>query len=93
MIERVSRYYDGPLAQLNHKYSGAPTIAVFRKFKDEIETTYVEYTWTEGDNYGEFAEKHLGGAKYWWEILDVNPTITDPLSIAPGTRIYIPYGY
>lgn len=93
MIERESRYFDGPLAQIRHKSTNQPTITVFRKFKDQIETTYIEYTWVEGDNFGTFAEKYLGGSKYWWEILDVNPSITDPFSIAPGTRIYIPYGY
>lgn len=93
MIERVSRYYDGPLAQVNHKYTNQPTIAVFRKFKDSIETKYYEYTWVEGDTFGYFANKHLGGAKYWWEILDINPNITDPFAIEPGTKIYIPYGY
>jgi hypothetical protein len=93
MIERVSRYYDGPLAQINHKSTGQPTIAVFRKFKEEIQTRYYEYTWKDGDTLGFFADKYLGGSKYWWEIMELNPDITDPFNIAPGTKVYIPYGY
>ena len=36
MIERVSRYYDGPLAQVKHKYTGEYTISVFRDFPNDV---------------------------------------------------------
>ena len=93
MIERVSRYYDGPLAQPLHKYSEQPTIAVFRKFPESSTVRYTEYTWVEGDSFSSLAEKYLGGAKFWWEILEIHPTITDPFNIAPGTVIKVPSGY
>lgn len=93
MIERTSRYFDGPLAQPKAKYTGTPTIAVFRKFSPTITTLYGHYIWVEGDTYGALAEKYLGGAKYWWEILEINPTLTDPFAIEPGTSIRVPYGY
>ena len=91
MIERVSRYYDGPLAQPKHKYTGLPTIAVYRKFPESITVPYVMYIWKDGDSYGALAETYLGGAKYWWKILELNPTLTDPFSIEPGTRITLRY--
>lgn len=93
MIERVSRYYDGPLAQLPQKYTASPTIAVFRKFPETISTSYAQYTWVDGDTFSSISHSVKGGAKFWWEILDINPTITDPFSIEPGTKIYVPYGY
>ena len=92
MIERVSRYYDGPLAQPTHKYTGEPTIAVFRAFPESISASYSEYVWKEGDTLGAFAEKYLGGSKYWWEIMEINHEITDPFGILPGTVIRVPRG-
>lgn len=91
MIERASRYYDGPLAQPVKKYTGEPTIAVFRKFPESVTTAYIEYEWKDGDTYSALSYSINAGTKFWWEILDINPTITDPFSITPGTKIYIPY--
>jgi nucleoid-associated protein YgaU len=91
MIERVSRYYDGPLAQPKHKYTSLPTIAVYRKFSESTTINYATYTWQDGDNYGALAERYLRNAKYWWKILEVNPMLTDPFSITPGIRITMPY--
>lgn len=93
MIERVSRYYDGPLAQPTKKYTNEPTIAVFRKFPESTVTFYMEYTWKEGDSLAALSEAVGPGSKYWWNILDINPNITDPFSLTPGTKIYLPYGY
>lgn len=93
MIERISRYYDGPLAQPKQKYTGNPTIAVFRKFPESVKTAYIEYVWKDGDTFSGLTHAITDGAKFWWEVLDINPTITDPFSITPGTKIYLPYGY
>jgi nucleoid-associated protein YgaU len=91
MIERVSRYYDGPLAQPKQKYTSLPTIAVYRKFAESTATSYATYTWKEGDSYAALADRFFGNSKYWWKILEINPTLTDPFSITPGTRITMPY--
>lgn len=93
MIERVSRYYDGPLAQPKKKYTDEPTIAVFRKFPESKYVAYVEYVWKEGDTFAALSYAMNSGTKYWWNILDINPTITDPFSIEPGTKVYLPYVY
>jgi len=92
MIERVSRYYDGPLAQIKQKYTGNYTIAVYRRFPEARSVKFVEYTWVDGDSFGALAKVYLGNSKYWWEILEINPEIIDPINIAPGTVIRIPYG-
>lgn len=92
MIENVSRYYDGPLTQIKHKYTGVYTIGVFRKFPSSKTVKYIEYTWVYGDSLGALAEQFGDGSKYWWEIMEINPDITDPFKIEPGTIIRIPYG-
>jgi len=92
MIERVSRYYDGPLSQTAHKYTGDPAISVYRAFSTSKKIRYVEYTWVDGDNIAVLAQAYGLGAKYWWEIMEINPEIDDPFNIAPGTTIRVPYG-
>ena len=91
MIERVSRYYDGPLAQVKHKYTGDYTIAVFREFPTDVTYKYIDYVWKDGDSLGELAKNFIGHSKYWWQILEINQLISDPFSIEPGTVIKVPY--
>jgi hypothetical protein len=91
-IERVSRYYDGPLSQTQHKYTGDYVISVYRAFPDKPEIKYVQHVWQDGDNFATLAEAFKLGPKYWWEILDINPEVLDPFAIVPGTLIRIPYG-
>jgi LysM repeat protein len=92
MIERVSRYYDGPLTQTPHKYTGDYIISVFRSFPDSRTVNYITYTWKEGDSLSRLSETFGVGAKYWWEIMEINPQIADPFDISEGTLIRIPYG-
>jgi len=92
MIERVSRYYDGPLAQTQHKYTDQYIISVFRKFPDSQAINYISYTWKDGDSLPKLSEYYGVGAKYWWEIMDINPEISDPFNILPGTVLRVPYG-
>ena len=92
MIENVSRYYDGPLTQVPHKYTGVYTIGVFRKFAAYNKVKYIEHTWVEGDTLSALSDTYGDGAKYWWEIMEINPEITNPFNIEPGTVIKVPYG-
>lgn len=88
----MSRYYDGPLAQIKQKYTNNYTIAVYRAFPESKSVNFIEYTWVYGDSFGSLAKVYIGDSKYWWEILEINPEILDPFSITPGTKIRIPYG-
>lgn len=92
MIERVSRYYNGPLAQTKQKYTDEYVISVFRKFPTSKSLSYIEYTWKELDTMAHLAERYGNSPKFWWEILEINPSIDDCFSIEPGTVIRIPYG-
>ena len=91
-IERVSRYNDGALAQVLYEHTNTYQITVFRTWPQQVTATFKEYTWVYGDNLAALAERYCGGAKYWWEIMDLNPEITHPLNINPGDVIRVPYG-
>jgi hypothetical protein len=91
-IEIVSRYNDGPLFQLPDKYSSIYNIGVFRKWPSTIQRRYVEHTWEDGDSLGALAARYGDGSKYWWEIMEINPEIINPLNITPGTVVRVPYG-
>ena len=90
MIERESRYYIGPLSQTPNKYTGSYEISVYRAFPATKQVTYTNYTWVDGDSLALLAQRYLKNAKYWWEIMDINPSISDPFNIAPGTVIKVP---
>jgi hypothetical protein len=45
-----------------------------------------------GDNPWDLTERYLNGLKYWPRVQTLNQ-ITDPLHIAPGTRLRIPVGW
>jgi nucleoid-associated protein YgaU len=92
MIERVSRYYDGSLTQTPDKYTDEFVISVFRRFSDSKEVNYITYTWKDGDNLSRLSEVFGVGAKYWWEIMEINPEIQDPFDIPAGTILRVPYG-
>ena len=89
-IERVSRYNDGPLAQTKYENTGGYAISVYRKWPENKVVNFFNYTWVDGDSLGRLAYDHCGGSKYWWEIMDINPEITDPMELEPGMVIRIP---
>ena len=87
---RGSRYYTAIPQQIKNKTTDQYTTAIYRVFPGTVKIKYVEYTWTDGDTLDYLAAAYLGNSKLWWQILDINPSITNPLSIAPGTVIRIP---
>jgi len=90
-ITRRSRYFTGPLAQIENKSTGNYDIVVFRDFEEVGNVSFFEYTWIFGDNLGTIADKYLLNSLLWWRIMEINPEITDPFSIEPGTVIRVPY--
>lgn len=91
-ISRISRYFDGPLAQIKNKSSDTYDIAVYRKFPKTYSVKYIEYTWVEGDSLAGLANTYLFNPELWWKIMEINPSIADPFSIQPGDVIKVPYG-
>lgn len=92
MITRISRYFDGKLFQPKHKYTGVRHVIVDRVYPAFQKTSYFDHSWVYGDSLGALAEKYLSTSKFWWKIMEINPEISDPFSITPGTVIRIPYG-
>jgi len=92
MITRTSRYYDGPIAQLQDKGDNQYELSVFRKFPTDQPITYITYMWKDRDEVALVANAFKFPPKFWWKIADINPEILDVFNIAPGTIIRIPYG-
>ncbi len=90
-ITRTSRYFEGPLAQIPNKTTGEYDIAVYRDFAPVGEVTFLTHVWVYGDNLSSLAKTYLLSPLLWWRIMEINPEITDPFSIEPGTEIRVPY--
>lgn len=89
MIYLDSRYVDGPLVRAQDARNGDYTVAVLREWPSYA-TRFSIYEWVETDRLDIVAWKLYGNPAFWWKILDVNPEIIDPTSIAPGTQLRIP---
>jgi hypothetical protein len=86
MIYTNSRYYDGPLSQ------DGESISVNRLFPKTRTVRLQAYIWKQNDRIDAIADLYLGNPEYWWKIMDLNPDISDPFFIRPGTAIRLPRG-
>lgn len=91
MIYTDSRYANGRLYRALHPKTEASTLTVARLYPSESANFYY-YTWHERDRIENIAATKLGDSNLWWHIMDYNPEIVDPINIAVGTPIRIPYG-
>jgi len=89
MIYLDSRYADGSLFKAYDSRTDTYELTVFRSFPS-YSVAYFSYTWVETDRLDRVALKFLGATNLWWQIMDINPEIIDPLNIAPGTVLRIP---
>ena len=91
MIREGSRYQTGTLVQVADS-TGVYHRTIFRSVSPQTSQSYTTYVWQDGDRLDALAAKKLNDSELWWMLLDVNPEITDPLSIEAGTVIRIPNG-
>lgn len=91
MIFLDSRYVDGTLFKAwdSRQNKQEYHLTVFRTWP-QYETNYFLYEWVETDRLDAIASKFLGNSELWWQILDINPEVIDPLEIQPGTQLRIP---
>lgn len=89
MIFLDSRYADGVIFKAWDSRKSEYHITVFRTWPSTVYSYFI-YEWVNGDRLDNLASKYLGNPEFWWQILDANPEIVDPLTIAPGTQIRIP---
>lgn len=84
-----SRYADGPLFKARDSRTGDYVATVFREWPS-YSLAFFTYEVTEIDRIENIAVKFLGKSQLWWKIMDINPEILNPFSIAPGTELRIP---
>jgi hypothetical protein len=89
MIFLDSRYVDGTLTKTWNSRKQQYDLVVLRNWSTYVQS-YFYYTWVETDRLDNLATKYLGNPSMWWEIMDINPEILDPLTITPGTQLRIP---
>ena len=89
-VYRNSRYYEGDAQRIKNKTTGLYNWTVYRGFPEARRVSYIEYTWVDGDRLDYLASVYLADARRWWEIMDINPEVTNPFAIAPGTIIRVP---
>jgi len=89
MIYLDSRYADGPLFKAYDSRTNTYELTVLRSFPS-YRVTYFSYTWVETDRLDRLALRFLGASTLWWQIMDTNPEVIDPLTIVPGTVLRIP---
>ena len=89
MIYLDSRYADGTVFKAYDARNSTYQLTVFRNFP-VYKTSFFTYEWVETDRIDDIALQFLGKSEFWWQIMDLNPEILDPLNILPGTHLRIP---
>lgn len=84
-----SRYIDGKAFKAFDARKNNYHLTIFRTWPT-YSNEFFWYEWTEADRLDVIATKYIGDASRWWEILDINPEINNPFTIAPGTQLRIP---
>lgn len=84
-----SRYADGLIFKSWDARKNQYQITVLRNWPTYT-TKFFIYEWSDTDRLDLVANKYLGSSDYWWQIMDINPEIVDPINIAPGTHLRIP---
>lgn len=90
MLFSDSRYATGRVYKAYNSKLYAYSIVVTRRFPVDRSAFYY-YVWSEGDRVENVAATLIGDANLWWRIMDFNPEIANPFSIAVGTSLRIPY--
>jgi phage tail protein X len=90
MIYSDSRYASGTFVKSYDSIRNKTYPTVLRNY-EILEGSFSTYTWQQGDRIDVVANKlRANQPKFWEEIMDANPEITNPSNIAPGTVIRIP---
>ena len=89
MIYADSRYADGRIFRAMDSRADKAQITVLREYSN-LQSPYYTITWQEGDRIDVVAQKLYASSDKWHHIMDYNPEIIDPSSIAPGTLVRVP---
>lgn len=89
MIFSNSRYSDGFLQKALNPKTRQYDLSVYRDFPTGISGFYT-YVYRADDRLETLAYYRLGDSNRWTDIMDINPEISNPHQIKPGTKIRIP---
>ena len=91
MIDNTSRYANGILGQVFDGHADHATTYVYRQYGTLNQNkTYFLYRIGDFDRLDSLAAFFLNDEKKWYQIMDLNPEISDPFDIPTGTLIRIP---
>lgn len=89
MIFLDSRYNDATITRIYDSRTATYQLTAYRSWP-LVSVPFFYYEWQETDRLENLALRYLGKPSLWWQIMDVNPEIINPVSIEPGTQIRIP---
>lgn len=89
MIYLDSRYANSRLYKAYDSRTGKHNVTVRREYP-VYDTGFFYHEWQETDRLDTLSLKYFGSPALWWQIMDVNPEIVDPLNIPYGTQLRIP---
>ena len=90
MILLNSRYVTATVLPAYDSRHDANKITAYRSQPTTPTKTYDTYQWVDGDRIDTVALQYFGDPTQWWRIMDDNPTVLDPTTIAPGTLLRVP---
>jgi hypothetical protein len=89
MIFVDSRYAEGWVYAAHDSRTNSYHNTVRRNFPKKS-SRFNTYTWLAGDRIDYVSYLFLGDPSVWWKIMDINPEISNPFAISPGTVLRIP---
>jgi hypothetical protein len=91
MIKIGSRYEREPVFYTLDGRSGLtrPTVMRGPSFNRGTAGSTSAVTWQEGVRLDRVTNRILGSPNQWWVLMDKNPDLLDPLSLAPGDMVII----
>lgn len=55
-------------------------------------STFRYYLWDETDRIDRVTREVILDSSRWWEVMDANPDVLNPLDLSPGSVIKVPRG-
>jgi hypothetical protein len=89
MIYIGSRYQDTPVNYLLDGRTGKTHATILRRLP-EVTAPLSSARWRAGLRLDRMAGRMYENESEWWQVMDVNDEILDPMSLAPGMTVRIP---
>lgn len=88
MIHLTSRYVDADVSFVLDARSGTTRPTAMRPALSVPAPSQI-YRWRRGDRLDTLGKQMTGKAGRWWQIMDLNPDVIDPLGIRPGDSMVV----